>query len=134
MHLGLCVRAFTCVFGKRALNVQVCTETGLQIKTCRFLKVLVVCRDVSLKELSDMTDGFSGADIHSLCRDWAMEGVRRLIAGKSPQEILALDNSPQLRYPLSMDQFLCSRKKASPSVAAAEIKQYQEWQALYGST
>eukprot|EP00462_Mataza_sp_D1_P000028 CAMPEP_0175088504 /NCGR_PEP_ID=MMETSP0086_2-20121207/284_1 /TAXON_ID=136419 /ORGANISM="Unknown Unknown, Strain D1" /LENGTH=495 /DNA_ID=CAMNT_0016360943 /DNA_START=162 /DNA_END=1649 /DNA_ORIENTATION=- len=90
--------------------------------------------DVSLKELSDMTDGFSGADIHSLCRDWAMEGVRRLIAGKSPQEILALDNSPQLRYPLSMDQFLCSRKKASPSVAAAEIKQYQEWQALYGST
>lgn len=37
--------------------------------------------------LADKTAGYSGDDITGVCRDAAMNGMRRKIMGKSPEQI-----------------------------------------------
>ncbi len=46
-----------------------------------------VAPDVDYSGLAAATEGYSGDDITSVCRDAAMNGMRQAIAGKLPAEI-----------------------------------------------
>ena len=50
----------------------------------------MICSDVNLDELAELTENYSGADIHLICRDASMAPMRRLIEGKSVDEIVAM--------------------------------------------
>ena len=43
--------------------------------------------DVDFGAVAELCEGFSGDDITNICRDAAMNGMRILIAGKTPDEI-----------------------------------------------
>lgn len=43
--------------------------------------------DTDYAKLAGLLEGFSGDDCTSVCRDAAMNGLRRKIAGKTPEEI-----------------------------------------------
>lgn len=88
---------------------------------------------ISTLELAQLTEGYSGADIHQLCRDWAMEPMRRLIAGKRPDEIRALRDSSALDFALTMSDFRLSLSRIQPSVNQADIGRYEKWQKEFGS-
>lgn len=61
-----------------------------------------------------------------------MMAMRRLIEGKSPDEIknLAME---QLELPTTMEDFLAALRKVSKSVSAADLEKYEKWMTEFGS-
>ena len=60
------------------------------------LKDIELDEEVDLVEIAERLDMYSGADITSLCRDGAMMSMRRMIKGKTTDEI---------RFPLLKKMF-----------------------------
>ena len=63
--------------------------------------------------LAARTAGYSGDDITGICRDAAMNSLRRQIRGKSQAELVAMRDCVA-HEPVNMDDFLQAR--APPSV------------------
>lgn len=51
---------------------------------------------VDLDGISAQLDGYSGDDITNICRDAAMNGMRRIMAGKTPAELKRLREMGQV--------------------------------------
>ena len=68
----------------QAANAQ---ETWPQVSSCSGVQGVELDGDVDFDELARMTEGYSGDDLTNVCRDAAMNGMRRKILGKSPEEI-----------------------------------------------
>lgn len=65
--------------------------------------------EVDFVRLAELTAGYSGDDITNVCRDAAMNGMRRRIAGKKPEEIrelMSLMQQETLHDPVCMPDFL----------------------------
>ena len=62
-------------------------ETWPQASSCSGVQGVELDGDVDFDELARMTEGYSGDDLTNVCRDAAMNGMRRKILGKSPEEI-----------------------------------------------
>lgn len=98
------------------------------------LKDIQLDPEVDIGTIADMCENYSGADVHLLCRDWAMAPFRRLVEGKSVEEISALRNSAKLSYSLNMEDFQASLKRIRPSVNVKDIINFEKWQSEFGST
>jgi len=77
-----------------------------------------------LAQLSRETKGYSGADISSLCKDASMGPIREISL-----DSINLKDIP----PISYKHFRASLRDIKPSVAPAELVQYEEWDKIYGS-
>ena len=111
----------------KRLYVPLPTESDRQI----LLNVLLKTNNHILNEhevhkLAKETDGFSGADLKALCTDAAMGPIRQL--GPRALEVNVGDVPP-----ISYKHFKKSLKGTKPSVAPADLVQYEEWDATYGS-
>lgn len=62
--------------------------------------------DVDFEAVAEMCEGHSGDDMTNICRDAAMNGMRNLIAGKTPDQIRHETLMPLLE--LVMHQDMCS--------------------------
>ena len=82
--------------------------------------------DDDVKRLAKETEGFSGADLKALCNDSAFWPIRQL--GPKALEVDVHDIPP-----ISFKHFKRSLKGMKPSVAAADLVQYVEWDKVYGS-
>lgn len=82
--------------------------------------------DEEVEKLARETDGFSGADLKALCTDAAMGPIRQL--GPKALSIKIKDVPP-----ISFKHFRRSLKGTRPSVAPADLVQYEEWDKAYGS-
>ena len=49
---------------------------------------------INFEKLSNLTKGYSGDDLTNVCRDAAMNGMRRKIAGKTPDQIRYIADPP----------------------------------------
>lgn len=81
---------------------------------------------VDVSKLAKETDGYSGADLKSLCADAAMGPIRQL--GAKALEVEATDVPP-----ISYKHFRQSLRSMKPSVAPDDLVQYIEWDKIYGS-
>ena len=86
-----------------------------------------VLTEADIDILAKDTDGFSGADLKSLCTDAAMGPIRQLGAK-------AMDIDVNDVPPISYKHFKKSLKGTRPSVAPSDLKQYIEWDESYGTT
>ena len=95
------------------------------------------CVDVSRYALL-LSTHVTGCSIFSmvqkfwLCRDASMMAMRRLIEGKSPDEIKNLAKE-ELELPTTMEDFSSAIKKCSKSVSASDLERYDKWMAEFGS-
>lgn len=97
------------------------------------LKEVPLFEDVDLEEIAKNLQGYSGADVTTVCRDASMMGMRRKIDGLSIEQIQAMPKD-ELNLPAKMIDFLEVLKKVSPSVSKNDLIKYEEWMAEYGST
>lgn len=97
------------------------------------LKEVPLDDDVNLAEIAENLNGYSGADVTTVCRDASMMGMRRKIDGLSIEQIQAIPKD-ELNLPAKMIDFLEVLKKVSPSVSKNDLIKYEEWMAEFGST
>ena len=96
------------------------------------LREVKLSEDVDLDQVATLTDGYSGADITSLCRDASMMGMRRLIDEKGLSQIQQLPKE-QLELPTTMKDFECSLQRCSKSVSPGDLIRYEKWMSEFGS-
>eukprot|EP00966_Prymnesium_polylepis_P082317 1906194-Prymnesium_polylepis.1 len=88
---------------------------------------------VGLAELARSSDGYSGADLHLVCRDASMMTMRKAVEGRSPQEIVRLKEEGLLDGEISADDFTEALRRTPASVSPDELHSYAQWDAEFGS-
>ena len=88
--------------------------------------------DVELDELARQLAGYSGDDCSNLCRRAAMNVMRRMMVGKSKEEIMAM-NKDKTMEPMAMADFLQALATINASVSKDDVRKHQEWFAEFGS-
>lgn len=87
-------------------------------------------RDADLAELVDKTDGFSGADIRSLCTEAAMGPVRE-VAEQRRGNLLGISSADV--PPIAVHHFNAALEAVMPTVSPGDLQRYVEWNASFGS-
>ncbi|KAK3268290.1 Katanin p60 ATPase-containing subunit A1 [Cymbomonas tetramitiformis] len=96
------------------------------------LKGLEVQADIDWDLMARKTEGYSGDDITNICRDASMNGMRRKIQGKTPEEIKAFSKA-DVAEPISAEDFIQAIERISPSVAQEDITKHEKWLSEFGS-
>uniref|UniRef100_A0A1A9WM79 AAA+ ATPase domain-containing protein n=1 Tax=Glossina brevipalpis TaxID=37001 RepID=A0A1A9WM79_9MUSC len=81
-----------------------------------------------LKEIATLSEGYSGADMDTLCREASMQPLRSI----SPESIITF-NMENLRC-VNVDDFHSALNKVLPSVSQQDLQQYLDWNKIYGSS
>ena len=96
------------------------------------LKDIPVADDVEVGTLATLTEGYSGADVHLVCREASMIPMRKLLAQHSPAEMQKMKRSGALGIPpVQMEDFEAAILSTKPSVG--DISKFEEWDAEFGS-
>ncbi|MFW9855471.1 MAG: AAA family ATPase [Candidatus Thorarchaeota archaeon] len=82
--------------------------------------------DVSFKEMSKYTAGYTAADIALLCREALMIPIRELDADGALKNREIKPRSP------NTDDFLSSMEHIRPSVSPKELSRFEEWRDQFG--
>ncbi|KAL9922994.1 fidgetin [Glossina fuscipes fuscipes] len=81
-----------------------------------------------LNEVATLAEGYSGADMDSLCREASMQPLRSI-----PPESIMTFNMENLRC-VDINDFYSALKKIRPSVSQQDLQQYLDWNKIYGSS
>ena len=77
--------------------------------------------------------GYSGDDITNVCRDAAMNGMRRAVAGKKPEEIRML-RAKDVAVPVTENDFEEAIGRVSTSVAKDDVQKHEQFMSDFGSS
>jgi SpoVK/Ycf46/Vps4 family AAA+-type ATPase len=87
---------------------------------------------VVLAAFAACCDGQCGADISVVCREALMGPVRRLIDGRTPLELAAMQQRGEAKVGAVLPgDFAQAVQRVQPSVGG--LARYGEWQAQFGS-
>jgi len=107
-------------------------DKGIQALLKINLKDVKVAEDVSIEEIAKKLTGYSGADITNVCRDAAMQSMRRRIQGLRPDDIRKLSKD-ELDLPTSATDFDDAIEKINKSVSKNDLEKYDQWMTEFGS-
>ena len=88
--------------------------------------------ELKFEDLAELMEGYSGDDITNLCRDASMNGMRRKILGKSPDEIRAMSKD-DVADPVTRADFEEALRKISSSVSKDDITRHEGFLTEFGS-
>ena len=94
--------------------------------------------DIDIDTLVKKTDGYSGHDISSVCREASLMNMRKkLMSGNGQFDILEAANNEtflqDLEAPVSQSDILTAIKNISKSVSNNDVKKFEEWTYQYSS-
>ena len=81
---------------------------------------------LQIAEVAALTDGYSGADMATLCSEAAYEPIRGI-----PLEQIEHISAEQVR-PISHEDFLTALQQVKPSVSAEDLGHYLDWNKQFG--
>ena len=107
------------------------------------LKEVKLADDVDLDKVAELTAGYSGADITSVCRDASMMSMRRLMEDPEMRRLIhekglaelrqMNDLKEKLELPTTMADFETALQRCSKSVSSDDLAKYEKWMEEYGS-
>jgi katanin p60 ATPase-containing subunit A1 len=97
------------------------------------MRQLRLSEDVDIAGLAALCEGYSGADITNVCRDASMMSMRRLIAGKSSEEIKRIRRE-EMEQPITQVDFMEALQRVQSSVGKNDIDKYDKWMTEFGSS
>ena len=94
--------------------------------------------DVDIKILVEKTEGYSGHDISSVCREASLMNMRRkLINTNGSFDIFQAKNNESflqdLEAPISQNDIITAIKNISKSVSNKDVKKFEEWTYQFSS-
>jgi katanin p60 ATPase-containing subunit A1 len=94
--------------------------------------------DIDIDTLIKKTEGYSGHDISSVCREASLMNMRRKLMNTNGKfDILQASNNEmflqELEAPVSQDDILTAIKNISKSVSSNDVKKFEEWTYLYSN-
>lgn len=90
--------------------------------------------EVNVATLAVLTEGYSGADVHLVCREASMIPMRKLLETNTPNEIKNLRMSGQIGIPdVEFEDFELAIKNTKSSVGASSIGRFEAWDQEFGS-
>jgi fidgetin-like protein 1 len=98
----------------------------------------IALQESDLHQIVNLTDGFSGADMHILCQEAARLRLRQAIekatvrANGNKLEAMRIVDKEIDYAPLSLDHFRSALVSTRPSVAPSELLHYIEWNQKFG--
>ena len=102
------------------------------------LKNVSLENDAELQGIVSKTQGYSGADIASLCRDAAMMPMRRNLMTMRNKGGINADLVAKMKedvdVPISANDFKEALKNTSKSVSDTDLENYKKWMDTFGST
>ena len=113
-------------------------------QSARLQHINLLLKDVTLDDSIDIddivaqTDGYSGADLHLLCREALMGPMRRHLANLTPSDIDEKRNNGTLEEalqlpPVMQDDFRDSLQRIKASVDSNSLLKFEEWDSAHGS-
>ena len=103
-------------------------------------KGIKLSNDVDIEMLVKKTEGYSGHDISSVCREASLMNMRRkLMSENGTMDILEMANNNKenflndLEAPVSQSDILCAIKNISKSVSSNDVKKFEEWTQMFSS-
>ncbi len=85
-------------------------------------KNMPLAEDVSLDELAEKTEGYSGADIEAVCREAGLTAIREAISKYSEEEV----KKAVKEIRVTREHFMKAIEKVKPSLTKDDIKRYEE--------
>ncbi|KAL5290672.1 FIGNL1 family protein [Megaselia abdita] len=83
--------------------------------------------DSEYDKIGELTQGYSGADMETLCREASMEPIRSI-----PCDQIALFDIQNLRK-VNLNDFLAAIRQVKSSVSSKDLQQYVNWNRTYGT-
>ena len=101
-------------------------------------KGLKLKNDVDIEYLVKLTEGYSGHDISSVCREASLMNMRRKLMNTNGHfDIMEAANNENflqdLEAPVSQSDLLLAIKNISKSVSGNDVKKFEEWTEQYSS-
>ncbi|XP_034115396.1 katanin p60 ATPase-containing subunit A1 isoform X1 [Drosophila albomicans] len=100
------------------------------LKLC--LKDVSLSPDLNPSIIGDELQGYSGSDISNVCRDASMMAMRRLISGRTPQQIKQIRRE-DADQPITLQDFQDAQQRTKKSVSADDVARFEKWMEEYGS-
>ncbi|XP_017849213.1 katanin p60 ATPase-containing subunit A1 isoform X1 [Drosophila busckii] len=100
------------------------------LKLC--LKEVCLAPELNTSKLGEELQGYSGSDISNVCRDASMMAMRRLISGRTPQQIKQIRRE-DVDQPITLQDFLDAQQRTKKSVSADDVARFEKWMEEYGS-
>jgi len=97
------------------------------------LRTVQLSEDVDLEALAKGSQGYSGSDILTVCREASMAPMRRLTCQLSPMEIMELKNKGELDLQVTFEDIQQALKNTAASVAPHTLAEYTKWTAEFAS-
>ena len=98
------------------------------------LETVKCAPDVDAHELAARLEGYSCADIKTVCRDAAFMAARSRIAGLSAAELRLLREEEIADLPVTRHDFDVAIARVRSSVNKADLSRYEEWLRTFGSS
>jgi katanin p60 ATPase-containing subunit A1 len=110
------------------------TDKGREAIFSINLKGVAIDSGVNFKELVRLTKGYSGADLANVCRDAAMEPMRRKLNSTGFNFENINDHAQEIEAPLKMEDFMTAIGKNQRTVSDDLLKEYSDWMAEFGAS
>lgn len=96
------------------------------------LKDVTLSPELNTSIIGDELLGYTGSDISNVCRDASMMAMRRLISGRTPQQIKQIRRE-DVDQPITLKDFQDAQQRTKKSVSADDVARFEKWMEEYGS-
>ena len=102
-------------------------------------KGINLSNDVNIDTLVQKTEGYSGHDISSVCREASLMNMRKKLMNENgTMDILQMANNKEnflsdLEAPVSQNDILIAIKNISKSVSSNDVKKFEDWTKMFAS-